>query len=77
MKKILLTTAGIIGLMLLASSYQNSVNAQVIGDVTLPDPPDENICRCKDDGCYGGNLISLRPRCGQGDCTQWIQNCPS
>lgn len=49
----------------------------------IPDIPiDEmNRCRCKHDGCYGGNLISLRPKCAVDDdpidCTEYIMNCPS
>jgi hypothetical protein len=37
--------------------------------------PEQNVCRCKHDGCYGGNAISLRPRCGQGDCSTQLGNC--
>lgn len=44
-------------------------------------PIDEmNRCRCKHDGCYGGNLISLRPKCAVDDepidCTEYTMNCP-
>lgn len=50
-------------------------NAQV----TLPDwpeTPEENLCRCKKDGCYGGNFISFRARCGEGFCAASSSNCP-
>ena len=49
------------------------------GQVSLPDWPDtpeENLCRCKADGCYGGNLISFRARCGEGICSASDSNCP-
>lgn len=35
-----------------------------------------NLCRCKSGGCYGGNLISFRARCGQGTCSDGEANCP-
>lgn len=43
---------------------------------SIPPHPDENICRCKHGGCYGGNAFSLRPRCGQGSCSEAVSNCP-
>lgn len=46
-------------------------------DNPWPETPEENLCRCKADGCYGGNLISFRARCGQGDCSASSSNCPS
>ena len=72
-KLILLTLS--LGLM----GYSPSIS-QTIGGVELPDWPEtpkENLCRCNGDGCYGGNLISFRPRCGQGDCSASASNCPS
>lgn len=48
----------------------------------LPDIPinGKYHCRCKDNGCFGGNLISLRPLCAVSDetidCTEWNMNCP-
>ena len=51
---------------------------------TIPDPPEEVICRCKHGGCYGGNAISFRSRCGQSGegengevilCSAFVDNC--
>lgn len=39
-----------------------------------------NRCRCKDNGCYGGNAISLRAACAKSeealDCSEYEKNCP-
>jgi hypothetical protein len=48
------------------------VNSQVV----IPDPPKENLCRCRKGGCFGGNQISLNSRCGQGSCADGSSNCP-
>lgn len=54
------------------------INAQDISiENPWPETPEVNLCRCKADGCYGGNLISFRARCGQGDCSASASNCPS
>lgn len=50
--------------------------SQTIEIPEWPSTPEENLCRCRADGCYGGNLISFRPRCGQGDCSASTSNCP-
>jgi len=49
---------------------------------TVPDPPDigdTTVCRCKPDGCKGGNQISLRPACGRiegvASCDAGSTNC--
>ncbi|GAA3560964.1 hypothetical protein [Snuella lapsa] len=53
----------------------NVANAEEYSSTTL-------YCRCHSDGiCYGGNMISFRPKCGefpsgQGDCTSFsTTNC--
>jgi hypothetical protein len=61
---------------MLIMSYQPT-QSQTIELPDWPDHPEENICRCKYDGCYGGNLISFRSRCGQGDCSSSASNCYS
>ena len=37
-----------------------------VGD-NLDDMTGRIYCRCKDNGCYSGNLISLRPACYKGE----------
>ena len=37
-----------------------------VGD-NLEDMTGRVYCRCKDNGCYSGNLISLRPACYKGE----------
>lgn len=41
---------------------------------------DVNRCRCKHNGCYGGNAISLRAECAKSDtpidCSDYDGNCP-
>lgn len=38
-----------------------------------------NRCRCKNNGCYGGNAISLRAACAKSegpiDCSLYAGNC--
>lgn len=52
------------------------------GDITVPggDLDSVNRCRCKNNGCYGGNAISLRPACAKSDgvldCSEYDVNCP-
>ncbi len=47
----------------------------------IPDIIDDaNRCRCKQGGCYGGNLISVRPKCaisteGPINCRAYDSNC--
>ncbi len=56
--------------------------------VTLPSTPSLpgdfdsiNRCRCKNNGCYGGNAISLRAACAKSDepinCSSFSGNCVS
>lgn len=49
-----------------------------------PPHPTETICRCKYGGCFGGNAISFRARCGQSGvepdgtvtlCSEFVSNC--
>lgn len=51
---------------------------------TIPDHPTQSICRCKQGGCFGGNAISIRARCGQSGlspdgsvilCSAFVENC--
>lgn len=57
-------------------------NAQTL---TIPDHPDNVICRYRQGGCYGGNAFSFNSRCGTSgmatngefiDCGFWLSNCP-
>ncbi len=73
MKKFKVTLIALsLGLMGYYPSYSQTIELP-----PWPVTPEENLCRCKADGCYGGNLISLRARCGQGDCTATTDRCPS
>lgn len=53
-------------------------------DTSLPDITGDfdsiNRCRCKDNGCYGGNAISLRAACAKSeeaiDCSKYEGSCP-
>lgn len=56
-------------------------------DATIPSVPglpgdfdSVNRCRCKNNGCYGGNAISLRAACAKSeepidDCSLYAGNC--
>ncbi len=57
------------------------------GSVEIPDPDipvgdfdSINRCRCKNNGCYGGNALSLRAACAKSneplDCSKYNGNCP-
>lgn len=56
-----------------------SLNTNATGG--LPDIDEGNImhCRCKSDGCYAGNWISLRAECATSEgpimCNQYSANC--
>lgn len=52
-------------------------------DVSIPDGDLDSInrCRCKNEGCYGGNAISLRAACAKSEgtlnCSDYVGNCPN
>lgn len=57
------------------SVLPQSSNAQ-----DIPEHPEYTICRCHSTGCFGGNAISLRPRCGEtsaenSECSTFNNNC--
>ena len=52
------------------------------GDITLPEGDLDvvNRCRCKHEGCYGGNAVSLGAACAKShdllNCADFEGNCP-
>ena len=87
MKKVL-WTLGILGVMTigaigLAQTVKADIPGGPIGDIGILGPGDfDGImrCRCKDDGCYGGNALSFRPICAKSDkgpinCADYNDNC--
>lgn len=77
MKKLLVVVATVI---LFAMGMISSVPSS---STEIPDIVDDaNRCRCKHGGCYGGNLVSLRPKCavnlnGPINCREYDMNCYS
>lgn len=48
------------------------------GDIPVEMDPTMR-CRCKKNGCYGGNALSFRPACAKGNgpiqCNEYNGNC--
>lgn len=48
-------------------------------EIGIPGPDPGGYCRCKDEGCYAGNMISFRANCGirEGVCNPKSNCSPS
>lgn len=80
MKKVLLFLGAAVVVSVLFA-FQSYAGASV--DVTLPDVTGDfdsvNRCRCKKNGCYGGNAISFRAACAKDtapiNCSDYLGVC--
>ncbi len=81
MKKVLLFLGAAVVVSVLFAFQSYAGGASV--DVTLPDVTGDfdsvNRCRCKKNGCYGGNAISFRAACAKDtapiDCSDYLGVC--
>ena len=48
-------------------------------NIDIPENTDVMRCRCKEGGCYGGNMISIYSLCavshGTINCSEYVDNC--
>lgn len=81
MKKVILLLSAVCVLSALFT-FNAYAGIEDAADVSIPDGDLDSInrCRCKNEGCYGGNAISLRAACGKSEgtltCSDHDGNCP-
>lgn len=83
MKKILVSIGVIAGMAIASFCVYEAYAGTPIWQnppVIVGDFDGINRCRCKQDGCYGGNAISFRASCAKSadpiQCADYDNNCP-
>lgn len=81
MRKVILLVSAVCVLSALFTfnAYAGIDDDDIDTSIPVGDLDSVNRCRCKGNGCYGGNAISLRASCAKSDeplnCSDYDGNC--